>query len=192
MALTDKKRVKRFLGIDTQDTGHDDLIDDLIDLVSDLFRAECGQPVELTDYSSYTFEGTGSTTRTIEYRPVSNLTTLKEFSDGEWIELDAGTYRLLDSPYRIERDGGFTKGGLYRASFKVGYGAENIPATIRKAVRDRVIREYLASKPGGAQFGLSSMSTPVGDQTASQTFDHTAEEAQWKAAIKRHRVVVCG
>lgn len=185
VALSD---VKAYLAIDPSVMKYDTLLATLIEEWSQLFEAECGQPVARTEIL-YHWAGTGRSSATLPFRPLQAVTCLDELPAGrsEWMEIPTGRYRLVGE--MLVADNPLDRTTCYRARIEVGYAPEDIPRAISMAVRARVIIDVLDSPVYRNRLGLKS-EVEAGGTDAERTvvtYDRSKAEAEWARLVRRYR-----
>jgi hypothetical protein len=121
-----------------------DLIEDLINRITQFFHGYCGTPQFKSKVYTEYYDGDGYTSLFIHNYPIISITSMNDDSDwgfGNDTLISSSTYRIVDEMYIVLKDYSFTKG---TQNIKVVYtaGYETIPRDLNLACIKEVVRAY--------------------------------------------------
>lgn len=143
-ALATLDEVKNFYGMSGSKQTDDDLIEDLIDRMTQLFQTYCGvNSFKATNYTEY-IDGESSKYIFPKNTPIISITSIHDDSDWSWAVdtlIAAADYRAVDAKYIVYRDSLFTTGDQnIKLIYRAGY--ENIPADLKQSCIEEVTKRY--------------------------------------------------
>jgi len=143
-ALATLDEVKDFYGMTGSKQTDDDLIEDLINRITQLFQTYCGvASFKATNYTEY-LDGEGSKYIFPKNAPIISVSNLWDDTDWAWASdsLIASTdYRVIDNKYIVYKDSLFATGDQnIKLSYRAGY--EAIPLDLKQACIQEVTIRY--------------------------------------------------
>jgi len=136
-------QVKDFIGMTGSNSQVDDLLEDLITMVSDTFSKLCGvTQFKAQDYTEY-YNGNGLTELHVDQRPVNSVSLLAEDYDWLWgtdSTYESTAYAIMDDNI-VLKDETFPEG---RRNIKITYNAgySTIPTDLNLACMLEVVKLY--------------------------------------------------
>lgn len=142
-ALTTLEEVKNYMGMLGSKQDDDDLLEALIDRITDVFENFCNvTSFKETTYTEY-YDGTGDKYLFLKNIPVISITSIHDDSDWTWgssTALDSTEYRVMDDKYIIYQ-GFFSSGDQnIKVVYKAGYST--IPGDLKQAAIEETVRRY--------------------------------------------------
>ena len=143
-ALTDLENVKNFYGMTGAKQLDDDLLEDLIDRVTEAIHSYCNVTAfKQNTYTEYQ-DGAGSKYLFVNNVPIISVTSIHDDADWEWTVdelIDDTIYRILDSKYIVLKDDLFTSGDQnIKIVYSAGYAT--IPGDLEQVCIEEVVRKY--------------------------------------------------
>ncbi len=150
--LTTKARVKEFMGMDSNFTDDDDLIDRLITEESKTISQECGRTFHSADYTEY-YCGNGDNELLVANYPINSVSGIWDDTDREWgddTKIDSDDIIISN---RIEgvvilKNTYFVKSGLENIKITYNAGYSTIPTDLELACTQKVVADYIEAKGG--------------------------------------------
>jgi len=143
-ALTTLDAVKEYYGMTGSKQSDDDLIENLIDRVTELFQSYCNvNAFKAKNYTEY-LDGMGSKYLFVNNVPINSITSIHD--DDEWDFttddlVDSSSYRIVDKKYIVNKDYLFSLGDQnIKIVYNAGYSA--IPYDLENACIEEVVRRY--------------------------------------------------
>lgn len=173
--------------------GHDDRLTELILVASNVIEKICRQPI-VKRSEAWQFSWRGNAQHTLDHHPVSDLTELRRFGGiaGGWIVIDEDLYCLVQPAgvYTLLYDGGVQNGGLYEATYAVGYDADDIPPIIAQICSEMVQVMYATSpiNPEARPLDLASRSTNMSGVGLTETQAFKDQMPRWREALDGFRL----
>jgi len=143
-ALTSLDSVKNFYGMTGTKQTDDDLLEDLIDRITELIQSYCNVTnFKSTKYTEY-LDGMGSKYLFVNNIPIVSITSIHDDADWGWNSddlLDSDDYRSVDNKYIVLKDDFFT---LADQNIKIVYtaGYTTIPGDLEQVCIEEVIMKY--------------------------------------------------
>jgi len=150
--LTTKARVKEFMGMDSDFTDDDDLIDRLITEESKKISQECQRTFHAADYTEY-YCGDGSNKLLVDNYPVNSVSGIWDDTDKEWgsdTQIDSDDIIISNrvDGLIILKDTYFTESDLENIKITYNAGYSTIPTDLELACIQRVVADYIEAKGG--------------------------------------------
>lgn len=129
-ALTTVARLQAFSGI----VGNDDVLEVIIDAVTDFVEKECNRRFKETAYVGEKLDGEGTKQILLSQYPISSSATLKlyeresfDYGDDNWDEINSNDYRVDYDSGIINSNSKFLSGFQnYKADYTAGYAFNNV------------------------------------------------------------------
>lgn len=143
-ALATLNECKDFYGMTASKQADDDLIEDLIDRVTQLFETYCGiTSFKAADYTEY-IDGQSDKYIFPKNTPINSVTSIHDDTDWVWGAnelLDASDYRIVDEKYVVYNSGVFSLG---EQNIRIIYngGFTTIPLDLKQACIEEVMTRY--------------------------------------------------
>lgn len=140
-ALVTRKQVKDYMRINAADNELDNLINDLIGRVSQLFQSYCGRNFVAQDYIEY-YDGQGRDVLFLDNYPVNSVASVYDDTDWEWNSedlIESTEYKIADKRFIVFD----TLLSNARQNVKVTYNAgfSSIPDDLQQACIEEVGRK---------------------------------------------------
>jgi hypothetical protein len=142
-ALATLEEVKLFYGMVGSKQADDDLLEDLIDRMTQQFETYCGvNSFKVTDYTEY-IDGQSSKYIFPQNPPIVSITSINDDSDWTWDSstlIDAADYRIVDSRYVVYN----SKFGSGDQNIQMVYrgGYSTIPLDLKQSCIEEVTKRY--------------------------------------------------
>lgn len=148
--LITKTELKRFIGIEADDTDQDDLLDDLISAVSEQAKLDTGRQLESSVITEY-HVGDGTNRLMLNEWPVNSIASIHDDDDRVWDAndaIDTDDIQISNQvPGLIIYDGGyFTIGTTENIKVVYNAGYATIPADLKQAVKELCAYKYRSAK----------------------------------------------
>jgi hypothetical protein len=143
-SLTDLENVKNFYGMTGSKQLDDDLLEDLIDRISEAIYSYCN----VTSFKEKTYteyqDGAGSKYLFVNNTPIISVTSINDDEDWEWgldTVIDSSQYRIVDKRYIVWKDDYFTNADQnIKIIYKAGYST--VPGDLEQVCIEEVLRRY--------------------------------------------------
>ena len=166
-AFATLEEVKDFYGMTGSKQADDDLLEDLIDRVTQLFETYCGwNSFKAANYVEYI---DGESTKYIfpKNTPIISITSIHDDTDWEYAadSLIADTeYRAVDERYIVYKDALFGRGDQnIQLTYRAGY--ETVPFDLKQACIEEVTKRYKHRR----DIDILTKSLDDGDATYSES-----------------------
>jgi len=166
-ALATLEEVKDFYGMTGSKQADDDLIEDLIDRITQLFQTYCGwSSFKAADYTEYI---DGESTKYIFpiNTPIISITSIHD--DTDWVYgsdtlIENTEYRSVDERYIVSKDSLFGRGDQnIKLVYRAGY--ETIPGDLKQSCIEEVTKRYKHRR----DIDIQAKSLDDGDATYSES-----------------------
>lgn len=197
-ALTTRSRVMNYMGVSSLSTTKENLLDRLIDSVTDFIENYCHRRFKLTTYTNEEYDGDGSEYINLKQYPIGTFTSLQyrnsSLNESSWTTVSSDEYFINYSAGIIQMAGGgkFSKNTRgYRVTYTAGFDYDNVTTFLSDAGAADL--EYAVWKliktafdKSGGEMGVES--ERIGDYSVTYT-SGMFENKEIKEIVDKYRAM---